>query len=237
MRWIQKQVEPLSLAQFLAANGPIGVNLDYDKGFTRKAQLLQELCTEQFQLCGYTGTPLDTSRLSRLDGPMGIVFRSHVEHIKSQATCIREQRGRHETPGTVAGEDVDYHNVIAALEVRGTDAERFGAVTRESDIVPMPPTQPACETEYLYLETGYVVARSTAADLSITDLRLNHDTLALWRLGAMDTFLPLREQTPSSELQSIIQVMTEPSNGILPEFAFVIAQLARDYLDMKHLSA
>jgi hypothetical protein len=53
----------------------------------------------------------------------------------------------------------------------------------------------------------------------------------------MDTFLPLREQTPSSELQSIIQVMTEPSNGILPEFAFVIAQLARDYLDMKHLSA
>ena len=233
MRWINKQIQPLSLTQFLTANEPLGVNLDYKKGFQRKGQLLDELRAEQFQLCGYTGTPLDTPRLSQVQGPQGMIFCAHVEHVKSQAACKHEQIARGETPGTIAGEDVDFRNVIAALEVRGTEAERFGAVVRELDVVPLPPTLSACETDYLYLETGDVVAHSPAAEQTIADLRLNHDTLALWRLGAMDGLLPEREQTPPAELQALIQSMRQPATGALPEFAFVIAQLARDYLAMQ----
>lgn len=238
MRWINKAAAPPpSLSQFLAANGPLGVNLDYDQGFQRKSQLLAELCAEQFQLCGYTGAPLDAPRLRERQCPQGITLKAHVEHLKTQSACIREQRAREEDPGTVPGEDVDYRNVIAALEVKGTEAERFGAVVRTQDVLPVTPVEPVCESSFQYQDTGAVTALTADASATITDLRLDHPTLNDWRLGVIDAFLPDREQTPAPQLQSIINAMTQPEHGILREFAFVIAQIARRFLAQQIASA
>lgn len=238
MRWIHKAATPPpSLSQFLEANGPLELNLDYDKGFRRKGQLLAELCTEQFQLCGYTGTPLDAPRLRARPSPQGITLRAHVEHLKTQAACIREQIERGEQPGTIAGEDVDYRNVIAALEVKGTDAERFGAVVRTLEVLPVTPIDPICESSFQYQDTGPITALTADGSATIDELRLNHPTLSDWRQGAIDAYLPEREATPTPQLQSIITAMTQPVDGILPEFAFVIAQIAQRFLALQIASA
>lgn len=238
MRWIKKAAAPPpSLSQFLAVNGPLRLNLDYKNSFMRKGELLKELCTEQFHLCGYTGTPLDAERLRVRQSPQGITLHAHVEHMKAQAACIREQRARGEDPGTVPGEDVDYRNVIAALEVKGAEAERFGATVRRLDVVPVPPVDPVCESRFQYHDTGGISADSADAKATIADLRLNHPTLNDWRQGAIDAFLPEREQTPAPQLQSIITAMTQPENGTLREFAFVIAQIAQRFLSQQTASA
>lgn len=235
MRWIHKHGEPHSIQQFREANEPLGVNLDYRSGFTRKQELRAELMQEQCFLCGYTGTPLDAARLGGYDqdAPGGPVFAPHNEHIKSQKLCRVELGAK---VGTVLGEDMDYRNIIAALEVKNSpntnQDERFGAVVRQLDIIPLPPTLPECETEYAYFPVGTIRGNSERARDTIADLQLNHRTLKDWRLNTVRRFLPLRHETPVPELQQIIHAMQTPMDGKLPEFAFVILQLARDYLAM-----
>lgn len=77
----------------------------------------------------------------------GLLFRVHNEHIKTQQRCKQELRDDGKTPGIDLGEDMDYKNIIAALEVKcdgGTmESERFGLVVRKLDIVSMPPTNAA----------------------------------------------------------------------------------------------
>jgi hypothetical protein len=242
MRWIQKSEEPPpSIRVFLEANLPLGVNLDYESGFGRKRQLCEELVAEQFGLCGYTGTPLKTEWLGQKQTGSGLLFRAHNEHIKSQHRCKTEQQERGETPGNHLGDDMDHKNIIAALELKcdgGTrETERFGPAVRKLDIVPMPPTDPACTSAYQYFEDGAIRSARHEAVETIKDLRLDHATLTGWRAGAIDAHLPERESTPPEQLKRIIAAMDSPSDGILPDFAFVVAQLAKDYLAMHEIKA
>lgn len=242
MRWIQKQdLPPASISTFLAANLPLGVNLDYQNGFGRKAQLCEELQAEQHYLCGYTGVPLDPAWLGEKQTGSGLLFRPHNEHIKTQECCKQELIDDHKVPGSDLGDDMNHRNIIAALEVKcdgkTKESERFGAVVRKLAIIPLPPTDQSCSTSYVYLDTGKMRGASSAANDTIDDLRLKHTTLESWRRGAIDGRLPLKEATPPEELRQIIRDMETPTNGRLPDFAFVIAQLARDYLAMHELRA
>jgi hypothetical protein len=242
MRWIQKQAQPpSSIAAFLAANLPLGVNLDYDNGFGRKAQLCGELLTEQYWLCAYTGTPLNPEWLGEKQTGTGLLFRAHNEHIKTQQRCKQELRNQGKVPGCDLGEDMDHRNIIAAIEVKcdGTamESERFGPVVRKLDVIPLPPTDPSCANSYVYFEEGLMRGANPAAVATINELRLDHRTLESWRQAAIDEKLPLLERTPPDELQRIIVAMETPVNGKLPDFAFVIAQLARDYLAMQQIQA
>src|SRR5258708_108588 len=129
MRRIAKTNVPECLQTFIdgqLAIQPQPVNLTYGD-FRHKAALQELLTREQFGLCGYTGTPVDDRISQYQPDNAGTTFRNHIEHLKCQKTCRDEVVTRGEEYGRIVADDLDYQNMIAALEVRGAEVEHFGA--------------------------------------------------------------------------------------------------------------
>lgn len=233
MRRIVKGQPPACLQDFIQAQQqiePEPVNLTY-RDFRAKAELLSALTAEQFGLCGYTGSGVDDGRISRLMGADGEnVFLNHVEHLKSQRTCRDELKAAGHQVGRDLGQDLDYANVIAALEVRGAQKEQFGASIKAAQALPVLPTQIDCEQRFRYREDGVVEGLDDHAVTTIARLLLNHDTLQGWRQRALRAWLDPQVVQSANDLRDVIAAVSLPRDGTLPEFAFVIEAVARSYL-------
>jgi hypothetical protein len=139
--------------------------------------------------------------------------------------------------GRDVGEDIAYSNLVAAIEVHGLPSEHFGAVCKQDETLPLSPTNPICADGFLYLEQGGVTGLNEAAQATIALLKLDHKTIEGWRAGAIMGFLPEGENTPAEMLRAIINLMDDSREGLLPEFSFVVAQIARTYLALQELRA
>lgn len=238
MKRIVKGAVPNCLQSFIEgqlAIEPHPVNVTY-ADFPHKAALRKILTQEQHGLCGYTGAPVD-DRIARLQaGDTGTSFSNHVEHLKCQQACRAEVVNRGEEYGRVVADDLDYQNMIAALEVRGAPAEHFGAVAKKARSLPVLPTDSNCEDRFVFREgDGSVDGLDAEARASIGVLALNHDTLKSWRLAALTTWLdPLIVQT-RDDFMNVLAAVTTPRNGGLPEYAFVIESVAKGYINENDL--
>lgn len=230
MRLIVKGVTPTCLQEFVDAQlaiEPEPVNLTY-RDFPQKRLLREILTQEQYGLCGYTGAPID-DRLA--PEAAGVCFKNHVEHLKCQHACRCEVVDRGEEYGRVLGDDLDYRNMIAALEVRGAQVEHFGAVSKAALALSVLPTQEGCDSEFLFREgDGSVDGLNDAGRSAVSALALNHETLKGWRLSAIAAWLdPLIVQT-REDFMNVLHEMTTPRDERLPEYAFVVASITKRYL-------
>jgi hypothetical protein len=238
MRRIKKCQVPECLQAFIdgqLAIEPEPVNLTYED-FRGKAELMAILTDEQFGLCGYTGAPVD-ERVSQLKAVNAqVIFANHIEHLKCQKTCREELNARGRECGRDLGEDLDYLNLIAALEVRGAETERFGAVIKANKRLPILPTQEGCNERFVFRENdGGTEGLDDEANTSIAVLALNHDTLKDWRSAAIAAWLDPNIVQTLDDFQDVLRVMTEPRNKRLPEYAYVIESIARQYLNEAHV--
>jgi hypothetical protein len=208
------------------------LRLDYQH-FTRTSQLRDLLILEQNGLCAYTGTGIDHRLVPRAPQTEGHSFRPHIEHLKSQRQCREELEARGGVFGRDLCEDLSYSNLVAALEVVGTPSEHFGAVAREDRPLPIIPTDPACSTAFLYAQTGEVLGNTPAARATIEALKLDHPTLNAWRSGAIQGLLPQGVETPRDTLAALATALEDQTRPSLPEFSFVVAQVARAFLAMQ----
>ncbi len=234
MKRIQKSIPPPCLTEFIRqqqAIEPTPVNLTYGN-LPRKAELLAQLTAEQFGLCGYTGAPVDDRRIANLNGPaVGVRFCNHVEHVKPQNVCKSELVATGGVPGRDLCEDLAYDNVIAALAVNGSEAEHFGAVLNTNGPPAVTPLEP-CEGRFRFREAdGVVEGLDGAAKNCVDYLRLNHETLKGWRLRALQTWLAPEVVATAADLRGVMSAVTEPVDGTLPEFAYVVEAVVRGYLD------
>jgi hypothetical protein len=234
MRRIIKQQVPECLAEFI--NGqlliePEPVNLTY--GAFRDKKALQAILTaEQFGICGYTGSPIDDQRISNLKAEKGDgAFSNHIEHLKSQKLCREELRAAGKVFGRDFAQDLDYNNLIAALEVRGAETEQFGAVAKADQLPPVLPVEPGCDQRFEFREDGVVEGRDGPAADFVELLLLNHDTLKGWRKQAIDAWLDPQVIQSAEDFKEVLVAVTTPKDGLLPEFAFAIEGVARSYLD------
>lgn len=233
MRTIVKAAVPACLQSFIQgqlAIQPHPVNVTY-RDFPSKTGLREILTAEQYGLCGYTGTPVDYRIAHFQENYCDVAFCNHIEHLKCQQACRVEVAKRGEVYGQVVAEDLDYRNMIAALEVRGAEVEHFGAVAKAAKLLPVLPTDANCQTRFTFLEgDGGVEGLDADAAASIDVLALNHDTLRRWRLSALSIWLdPLIIHT-RDDFMAVLAAVTMPINGVLPEFAFVIESVAKGYL-------
>ena len=129
------------------------LRLDYGS-FSRAPQLRNLLIQEQKGLCAYTGVGVDDRLVERVPQREGHSFKPHIEHLKSQHQCRAELEANGGIVGRDLGEDLAYANMVAALEVSGTANEHFGAVCRGDLSLPIIPTNPACSSAFIYVETG-----------------------------------------------------------------------------------
>ncbi len=234
MRKIAKHDDaPQCLQNFIAgqlAIEPVPVNLTYGD-FRGKKELLCELTKEQFGLCGYTGAPVD-DRISKLQSNNDKVsFSNHIEHLKCQDACRQELESRGQEYGRDLGEDLDYHNLIAALEVRGSEEEHFGAVFKKNKPLSILPTQEKCNEHFGFREVdGGIDGLNEGAKDCIAVLKLDHKTLDGWRKSAIDIWLDPEVIQTREDFAEVIQSVEKPVDDKLPEFAFVIGAIAKGYI-------
>lgn len=238
MRRIPKGDSPECLQVFIdgqLAIDPEPVNLTYPD-FPHKAALREILTQEQCGLCGYTGTPVDDRIVEFQNGNAEASFSNHIEHLKCQQACREEVTNRGDEYGRVLADDLNYRNMIAALEVRGAEVEHFGAVTKAACTLPVLPTDEGCGDCFVFREgDGSIDGCNDAARISISVLKLNHDTLKGWRLSALSTWLDPQVVRTRGDLVDVIQAVTTPNNEQLPEFAFVIESVAKGYINENNL--
>jgi len=243
MRWIQKPPEPpVAIAEYLAAQAQVGHGLDYPTfsqtavpgipgGGSRGAQLCRELTTQQHGLCAYTGAPID-HRIGELEDPDDkLAFRAHNEHLKPQSVCRAELEAAGRVYGVDLCEDMDPQNIVAALLVSGAGNGKvdenglFGAAKRKNNPVSIYPTDPACETKFLYDENGGIHPRQLNdpdAQQVISILQLDHYTLETWRREAITGFV---DDLPENELRTLRERIRNPGTQPLPEYSFVLLQI------------
>lgn len=238
MRRISKARAPECLQTFIEgqlAIQPQPVNLTY-RDFPHKAVLREILTREQYGLCGYTGTPIDDRIAQFQPEKADAIFSSHIEHLKCQQACRAEVVDRGEEYGRVLADDLDYQNMIAALEVRGAEVEHFGAVAKAAQTLPVLPTHADCEQRFVFREgDGSVDGADEAAIVCISVLALNQQTLKGWRLSALSTWLDPDIVQTQGDFLEVIQAVTTPVNESLPEFAFVVESVAKGYIDENDL--
>lgn len=234
MKYIAKTEAPACLRDWINAQlgMEVPVNVTYD-AFPCNKELLRELTNEQFGLCGYTGVPVDKERVSALknssDSPAS--FGNHIEHLKSQANCKEEVRSAGQTYGSVLGDDLNYHNMIAALEIKASEGEQFGAVIKKSKSLPILPTSPECHDHFSYREDGGVDGRTEAGSMAINILKLDHPTLCGWRQNATDVWLDDEILQSRDDVAAVIREIRNVHDNRLPEFSFVIEAIALRYLE------
>lgn len=234
MRNIAKSQPPECLQTFIdgqLAIDPEPVNLTYGD-FRDKSKLLGELTAEQFGLCGYTGAPVDDGRISKLKSPSDeVTFRNHIEHLKCQEICKGELITAGRVFGRDIGDDLSYFNMIAAVEVRGSEREHFGAVRKKNHSLPVLPTQNDCNVHFSFREVdGGIDGLTDEGTESINVLQLDHETLNGWRKSAIEIWLDPEVIQSREDFTEVIQAVEMPVDGKLPEFAFVIGAIAKGYL-------
>lgn len=233
MRRIVKNQTPECLQIFIdgqLAIDPEPVNVTY-RCFPEKVELLATLTNEQFGLCGYTGVAVD-ERISALKNHSEqVAFGNHIEHVKSQAACRQELVDWGGEYGRDLCDDLSYVNMIAAVEVRGAESEHFGAVKKKNLALPVLPTQERCDEYFKFREAdGGIEGVNEDAVQSIAVLGLDHDTLKGWRISAIEAWLDPEVIQTRDDFENLVQAMELPIDGKLPEFAFVIESIAREYL-------
>jgi len=231
MRYIAKSADPpQSIREWLAAQLPVGLNLDYPN-FSRKPALRDELIAEQHGLCAYTGAPID----ERLGGyeDENLVFQAHIEHVKPRAVCQAELEARGGEYGRELCEDMDHRNLVAALEVKRnppTKAEIFGAAAHGNERLLVTPLQADCEERFEFDDNGGIHGMDLEAKQTIQLLNLEHTTLVGWRRGAIAAFFPSDLQLTREELDQLIHRLKHPADERLIEFSFCIGGYARSLL-------
>lgn len=234
MRRIAKTLVPECLQTFIdgqLAIQPQPVNLTY-ADFPFKATLREILTREQYGLCGYTGTPVDDRIEQYQQGSPHTALCNHIEHLKCQKACRAEVVDRGEEYGRVLGDDLDYRNMIAALEVRGAEVEQFGAVAKGAHTLPVLPTHADCAERFVFREgDGSIDGVDDVAKDCVSVLALNHETLKRWRLSALSIWLDPDVVQTREDFIEVIQAVTAPVAERLPEFAFVIESVAKGYFD------
>lgn len=238
MKKIAKNNTPECLQAFIdgqLAIQPDPVNLTY-RDFPDKVALREALTREQYGLCGYTGTPVD-DRIGKFQlEAVDFSFSNHIEHLKCQKTCRAEVIARGDEYGRVVADDLNYQNMIAALEVRGATVEHFGAVAKADQTLDLLPTMDGCEEHFVFREgDGSVKGANDAGINGISVLKLNHETLRGWRLSALSAWLDPKVVQTRDDFVEVIRAVTIPAAEQLPEFAYVIESVAKRYINENDL--
>ena len=248
MRYIEKTIEqPAVITDFIkrqmdgrAADGDPAAwkRLGVDYTSFGGGVILPLLISEQHGLCAYTGVGiddrLDKRQPRRLAPPRDDYwFKPQVEHLKSQAQCRAELEAQGLVPEKDPGEDMDYHSMVAALEVAGTRSEWFGASHRENNPFTVWPTHAGCESRFRYSrDNGAMEGVDEDAQSTVDTLLLNHFTLRSWRKGWIDGFLDPEVIVSREDYEAIIHIMNQIVGGKMEEFCFVVKAVAQAELSL-----
>lgn len=227
MRQIQKNdTPPQYLTDWICRQQSVGHGIKY-KNFDYTTRLRRDLMKEQYYLCAYTGERLDDSN-------------SHIEHLKPRSECKREVENQGRSYGDISGDDLDYHNMVAALTVEGSP--QYGADEKGDWHVPslfVSPLHSDCEESFRFNTEGKIMRhpqapRPEAVQKTIEQLRLDDANLTEDREGTILGLIfkeDADELLPTPILELIYRGLKQPDDdGKLNRFSFVVVSVLEDVL-------
>lgn len=230
MKKIAKAAPPDDLNRWRADNAAIPQNLVYGQAQFPQASVLAALLQEQGYLCGYT--------LKRLS-----VTSAHVEHIKPQTLCRREDGERECNGRARLREDIDWRNLLACFpEPNPATPPDYGAVKKRDWWQPdfVSPLLEDCEQRFLFASTGGVSARANdgAADATIKALALDNKKLSELRETAFKRAgVHRRAGKPITSTAKVEQLIAgwmnkQRASGTYAEFCVPLVQIAKEYAQL-----
>ncbi|WP_212768787.1 TIGR02646 family protein [Pectobacterium versatile] len=210
MRRITKGAEPVSLTAWKRAN-PTG---RYDDLIPAARQDIRDACTkEQFGLCAYCCRPISGDHQDTMN-----------EHV--QARNSAPQRS------------LDFTNIVASCKTPDQCDAAHG-----SQSFSLTPLMAACETELQFMISGRITgttsrAQDTIRVLNLGDSETHNKKLIETRKQAINTILWTNGIEPDEGLeddellQSIINDLCTPKNGLLEPYAPVLVNILRGWLSV-----
>ncbi|WP_210521329.1 hypothetical protein [Hymenobacter terricola] len=225
MRKIDKITSlPECLTKWIARKQPSGkAKYKEFKGTTCAIEFRQVLIDEQFGLCAYTGSRIENGA------------NALTEHIYPRAWTEKELGSDY---GKKADKDLDYQNMLAALNAKSSKDETYGAHAKDDDYdeqLFVSPLDIVCESAFIYEENGKIAWHDGKGEYTVNLLKLWHPTLIKERAGAIKAYFPNPEDEdfpfPSlEEIKTIAKTIMNPVDGRLAPFCFVIKAVAESYL-------
>jgi uncharacterized protein (TIGR02646 family) len=229
MKHINKRQAPHALTRWVDANQQLPQNLVYNRAGFPHAAVLDALLQEQGFLCAYTLTRINENA-------------AHVEHIKPQTCCRREDEQREANGHPCQREDIAWRNVVACFpESSPPVPPTYGAVVKGSWWEPhlfVSPLQNGCENRFWFTPDGKVVEADetdAAARTTIEKIALGNPRLCELRETAYKRAgVHRRSDKPITSLAKVEQLIAgwvhrHRETGAYAEFCIPLVQVAKDY--------
>lgn len=229
MRQIKKGQPPDKLKEWRIDNANIPQNLFYGLAEFPRDEVLNALLDEQGYLCAYT--------LKRLCSKS-----SHVEHLKPQTICKKEDNNRESNGQARQRDDIAWGNMVACFpETTPPAPPSYGAVKKDkwwSQVDFVSPLIQDCEERFKFSSDGKISPTDEAdqpALITIQKIGLDDKKLCELRETAyLRAGIHRRAEQPIESIAKIEQLIAKWSNRdaatrSYTEFCVPLTQVAKEY--------
>lgn len=227
MKLIIKGPQPTELLQWRNSNRIYPENLKYNRGGFPRNEVLNAALKEQGFLCAYTLLIINKKT-------------SHVEHLKPQELCQKEDCEREKQGCSKKYEDIDWHNMVACFPQPNSPHPGFGAVHKNQwwDLNNfLSPLTENCESRFSFNLKGEIFPASkndTAAIKTIKMLKLDCDRLNELRKNAIFEYgFHLRADNPIKSIKAVrkrTEQLRLKQNNRYAAFVTVLIKVADEYI-------
>ncbi|MCU6376398.1 hypothetical protein [Morganella morganii] len=245
MRSLNNKTEPRELLDWKSDNRLTPENLEYGKASFPAEAVRRALLAQQYYLCAYTLIRLkkpeecDTNNQTRES--------CHIEHIlpQTRGKLIKEQRNGDEVREVIkftAGEDIDFHNMVACYPPSISKIHCGYGAHYKGDYDPydhpdfLSPLMPNIESHFTFSDKGHIESSTKKGQETIRALQLDHTELCCWRKevinGAIYPKGTHRDPISAADARRLADNVLQPSaDGRLREFCVAIHQVALKHAD------
>lgn len=209
MKYIQKNDPPKSLEEYKRTEGASFEDLD-ENHRNIKREVKDSLIAEQGGICCYCGTRIDR-------------MNSMIEHFKPKAIgCFPELQ-------------LEYSNLLASClggQIERQKNRRFPLccdANKKNRIIEVSPTDPDCESYFMYDDEGNIYGINLEARRAIDILNLNNKVQKNRRRAAIQVYINLPNETDWEK--EIHFLSTKDRNGLYQPYCFAAIYCIKHFLE------
>lgn len=207
MKYIKKFAPPEALEEYKNREGASYKKLPSSIKKQLKIQLLQE----QGGICCYCG-----DRITYTD--------SNIEHFLPKDDSLFPEL------------QLEYSNLLSSClggQVDRQTNKRFPLscnAKKNNKIVPVSPTDPQCEKQFIYDDDGNIYGLTDNARSAIQILNLNNEVIKNRRKAAIDAYMDLELSSEEEWENEVSYVLQRDQNGMFKPYCFAVAYCIRNSL-------
>lgn len=229
MKKITKGVQAPGLTEWFEANADLPQNLSYGAAEFPFNKVLKGLLVEQGFICAYTLLRINENS-------------AHVEHLKPQTLCRKEDQERKKAHQRQLREDIAWTNMVACTPEPNSKVKPPYGATKKDDWWDnsnfLSPLNETCEGRFAFKADGKILPNSAtdvAAVETIKNIGLDNDKLSELRKTAfLSAGIHRRSEKAITSVAKVEQLIARWSRknqvtSECEEFCVPLVQVAKEY--------